>query len=180
MTDPVEAGREEIDGTDTVKVTGGVDAGGGLRRPRPAARTDGATVPPADLEAALQEGVVEAWIGTEDLRPRRVHIVLKGDGTGVAEGVGAIDLDLTADAVGLRRAGGHPGAARRPGARPRRAGRPDRRLAPAAGSIAPSSATLRRSKSSAPSGSSRNASTISLPIGGLVSRSDSASTLAWL
>ena len=30
------------------------------------------------------------------LRPRRVHLVLRGDGTGVVDGVGAIDLDLTA------------------------------------------------------------------------------------
>lgn len=96
MTDPVEAGREEIDGIDTVKVTGGIDAATAFGDLGPLLGSDGSAVTPADLEAALQEGVVEAWIGTEDLRPRRVHVVLKGDGTGVAEGVGAIDLDLTA------------------------------------------------------------------------------------
>jgi hypothetical protein len=96
MTEPTEAGREEIDGTDTVKVTGGIDAAAAFGDLGPLLGSGGTTVPPAELEAALEEGVVEAWIGTEDLRPRRVHIILKGDGTGVVEGVGAIDLDLTA------------------------------------------------------------------------------------
>ncbi len=39
---------------------------------------------------------------------------------------------------------------------------------------------MRTSNSSSPSGSSRNASRISRPIGGLVERRDRASTLAWL
>lgn len=56
----------------------------------------------------------------------------------------------------------------------------DPRSPPPPASRSPSRATLRRSKSSEPSGSARNASTISLPIGGLVRRSESASTLAWL
>lgn len=96
MTDPAEAGREEIDGTDTVKITGGIDAAAAFGDLGPLLGSSGAQVPPAELESALQEGLVEAWIGTEDLRPRRVHLVLKGDGTGVVDGVGAIDLDLTA------------------------------------------------------------------------------------
>ena len=95
MTDPVDAGREEIDGVDTVKVTGGIDAAAAFGDLGPLLGSDAAATP-ADVEQALREGVVEAWIGTEDLRPRRVHIVLRGDGTGVVDGVGAIDLDLTA------------------------------------------------------------------------------------
>ena len=42
----------------------------------------------------------EAWIGTEDLRPRRVRLVLKADGlTGLP--VSSLDLDLTADLSGF-------------------------------------------------------------------------------
>jgi len=91
MTDPVEAGREEIDGTDTVKITGAIDAAAASTTSARCWERTRAPCRRADLEAALQEGVVEAWIGTEDLRPRRVHIVLKGDGTGLVEGVGPID-----------------------------------------------------------------------------------------
>lgn len=96
VTDPVEAGREDVDGSPTVKVTGGVDAARAFAD-LPLLQAEGAAaVPPARLEAALKDGTVEAWIGTEDLRPRRVHIVLKADGTGVVDGVRTIDVDLTA------------------------------------------------------------------------------------
>lgn len=95
MTDPVDAGREDIDGVETVKVTGGIDAGAAFGDLGPLLGSDAAATPAA-VERALREGAVEAWIGTEDLRPRRVHIILRGDGTGVVDGVGAIDLDLTA------------------------------------------------------------------------------------
>ncbi len=95
MTEPVEAGREEIDGTPTVKVTGGVDAVAAFGDLAPLLQAGSPAANRKDLEAALKEGVVEAWIGTEDLRPRRIHILLKADGTGVVNGVGAIDLDLT-------------------------------------------------------------------------------------
>jgi hypothetical protein len=40
---------------------------------------------------------VEAWIGTEDLLPRRVRLDMSADGSRVAEGVGAVDIDLTAN-----------------------------------------------------------------------------------
>jgi hypothetical protein len=99
MKDPVTAGREDIDGSPTVKVTGAVDAAAAFADLAPLLQAGGssaARVPPARLRAALKEGTVEAWIGTRDLRPRRVHIVLKADGTGIVAGVGAIDLDLTA------------------------------------------------------------------------------------
>lgn len=97
MTNPVDAGPEEIDGTSTVKITGGIDAGRAFADLAPLLQSSGAPAADAtDLKAAVSVGTVEAWIGTEDLRPRRVHIVLKADGTGVVDGVGAIDLDLTA------------------------------------------------------------------------------------
>ena len=55
---------------------------------------------PAQAQKALQTGTVEAWIGTEDLRPRRVHLVLKAGGlTGLP--VRSVDLDLTADLSGF-------------------------------------------------------------------------------
>jgi hypothetical protein len=98
MTDPVEAGREDIDGTSTVKVTGGVDAVTALNDLVPLLQRDdtAVAVDTEAFEAAVTTGTIEAWIGTEDLRPRRVHVVLKADGAGVVPGVKAIDIDLTA------------------------------------------------------------------------------------
>lgn len=96
MTEPAETAREEIDGTPTVKVSGGVDAVAAFADLAPLLGGDPAEASDAALEAAVEEGTVEVWIGTEDLRPRRIHLVLKADGTDVVEGVGAIDIDLTA------------------------------------------------------------------------------------
>lgn len=97
LKDPVEAGREDLDGTPTVKVSGDVDAATALADLAPLLQIDGSVVVNTEeLEAAVKTGTVEAWIGTEDLRPRRVRVVLKADGlTGLP--VRAIDLDLTAD-----------------------------------------------------------------------------------
>ncbi|HTI35085.1 MAG TPA: LppX_LprAFG lipoprotein [Miltoncostaea sp.] len=95
-TQPQEAGRETIDGTSVVKITGTLDPTKALTDLGPALGASG-TVTPAQARRALQTATAEFWVATEDLRPRRVHVVLKGDGTGVVDGVGAIDLDLTAD-----------------------------------------------------------------------------------
>lgn len=95
-TDPAEAGREDIDGTSTVKITGTLDPAKALGDLGPVLGATG-DVTPAEARRALQEGTAEFWIGTGDLLPRRVHVVLRGDGRGVVDGVGAIDLDLTAD-----------------------------------------------------------------------------------
>lgn len=93
-TDPVEAGREEIDGEQTVKITGALDPAAALGDLGPL--LGAGSVTSAQARRALREGTVEFWIGTEDLLPRRLHLVLKADGAGIAEGVGAIDIDLTA------------------------------------------------------------------------------------
>lgn len=94
-TDPQEAGREDIDGTSTVKITGTLDPAKALGDLAPALGAGDVT--PAQARRALTQGTAEFWVGTGDLLPRRVHVVLKGDGTGVVDGLGAIDLDLTAD-----------------------------------------------------------------------------------
>ena len=94
-TEPQEAGREEVDGTQTVKITGTLDPSKALGDLGPVLGASG-DITAAEARRALQEGTAEFWIGTEDLLPRRVHVVLRGDGQGVLDGVGAIDLDLTA------------------------------------------------------------------------------------
>ena len=94
-TDPAEAGREDVDGDPTVKLTGTLDPAAALGDLGPLLGTGAIT--PAQARRAVSEGTVEMWIGTEDLLPRRVHLVLKADGTGVADGVGKVDIDLTAD-----------------------------------------------------------------------------------
>jgi len=95
-TDPQEAGREEVGGDQTVKITGALDPQKALADLGPVLGASG-DVTPAEARRALREGTAEFWVGTGDLLPRRVHIVLRGDGAGVTDGVGAIDLDLTAD-----------------------------------------------------------------------------------
>jgi hypothetical protein len=94
-TRPAEAGRENIEGTDTVKVTGTVDAQKALTDLAPVLGLD--KVDAAGARAALRTGTVEAWIGTEDLLPRRVHLVLSADGSDISSTVGPVDLDLTAN-----------------------------------------------------------------------------------
>jgi hypothetical protein len=93
--DPMDAGREEIDGTPTAKVTAGLDPESTLADLGPLLQIEGLT--PEQARAALTEGVLEAWIGTEDLLPRRVRLVLEGDASGLGGGVRTIELDLTAD-----------------------------------------------------------------------------------
>jgi hypothetical protein len=93
--DPVDAGREEVDGTPTAKVTADLDPERALADLGPLLRAEDVT--PAQARAAVGEGGIEAWIGAEDLLPRRVRLTLRGDGSGLGGGVGVIDLDLTAD-----------------------------------------------------------------------------------
>ena len=97
ITEPTEAGREDIDGTSTVKVTGTVDAAAALADLQPLLASDGSVViNEQQARKALEGSTVEAWIGTEDLLPRRVHLVLKATGlTGLP--VTSLDLDLTVD-----------------------------------------------------------------------------------
>jgi len=93
--DPAEAGREEVGGDPTVRIRADVDP---VRAIGDLGPLLGIQPPePAEARAAVREGTVETWVGTEDLLPRRVRLVLDADGSRLAEGVGAIDLDLTAD-----------------------------------------------------------------------------------
>ncbi|MGD9573798.1 MAG: hypothetical protein AB7V62_18120 [Thermoleophilia bacterium] len=94
-TDPQETAREEIDGVSTVKITAGIDPEAALGDLAPLLGTGEIT--PAQAAAAVRQGSLEMWIGTGDLLPRRVHLVLQADGTGLDAGVGAVDIDLTAD-----------------------------------------------------------------------------------
>jgi hypothetical protein len=95
MVDPVEEGREDIDGTETVKVAGQVSAERSLGSLAPVLGGEAPTA--AEARAALRQGRVEAWIGTEDLLPRRVHLVLDADGARLSDAVGNVAIDLTAD-----------------------------------------------------------------------------------
>ena len=97
MARPASSPGEDIDGAPTVKVTGTLDPQKALADLAPliTGGNGSAVIDAKKLRRALKEGTVEAWIGTQDLRPRRVHVVLKADGlTGLP--VRALDLDLTA------------------------------------------------------------------------------------
>jgi hypothetical protein len=92
---PVAAGAEEIDGASTVKVEADLDAARALTSLAPVLGVSGVT--PARAAAALRTGRFEAWIGTEDLLPRRVHVTLAADGARLQQDLGDIALDLTVD-----------------------------------------------------------------------------------
>ncbi len=97
MAAPERSAGQDIDGASTVRVSGALDPRTTLADLAPLLTGgDGSLVlTAAQLRRALKEGTVEAWIGTADLRPRRVHLVLKVAGlTGLP--VRALDLDLTA------------------------------------------------------------------------------------
>ncbi len=94
-TNPADAGHESIDGTDTVKVTGTVDAAKALTDLGPLLGVGKVAV--ADAEKAVRTGTVEFWIGTGDLLPRRIHLVLDADGSAINSTVGAVNIDLTAN-----------------------------------------------------------------------------------
>lgn len=93
--DPVETARVEVDGTATVQLTSDLDPQKALTDLGPLLQIDGVTAEQA--QAAVSEGSLVTWIGTEDLLPRRVRLVLRGDGSGLDGGLGAIAIDLTAD-----------------------------------------------------------------------------------
>jgi hypothetical protein len=93
--DPAEAGREDVDGTETVRVTGTVDAAKALTDLGPLLGSG--TISAAEARTAVRTGTVEFWIGTEDLLPRRIHLVLDADGSGISSTVGVVDVDLTAN-----------------------------------------------------------------------------------
>jgi lipoprotein LprG len=93
-TNPVEEGREEVDGTETVRVAGEIDAEQALAGLTPLLGGEAPTA--AQARAALRQGTAEFWVGVEDLLPRRVRLVLDADAARVAEGVGQVSIDLTA------------------------------------------------------------------------------------
>lgn len=94
-SDPGIAGREEVDGTETVRVTAALDPAAALDDLGPLLGTGGAT--PEQARRAVRTGTLEAWIGAADLLPRRVRVVLQGDASELGAGVSSVDLDFTAD-----------------------------------------------------------------------------------
>lgn len=81
VADPRRAGEEEIGGEPTVRIRGAIDPD----------RAE-AELAPLLGEGLRPTGAVEAWVGTEDLLPRRVRLDARGEGRGVREA----DVDLTA------------------------------------------------------------------------------------
>lgn len=88
ITSPRLEGREEIDGVDTVHMTGEVDLDVVSRDTlNVLARLPSSTITPDEIRRsipevrrALTERSVEMWIGTADLLPRRVVVNLRFDG----------------------------------------------------------------------------------------------------
>jgi hypothetical protein len=85
---PREVGREKVDGVDTVHLRGALDTRRASADLVAAARSLGlarsGAVTPAQLRAAqrqaraaLKGGIVDIWIGTEDLQPRREAAAVK-------------------------------------------------------------------------------------------------------
>ena len=81
VAEPEQAGEEEVGGAPTVRIRGAIDPG----------RAE-AELAPFLGEGLRPTGSVEAWVGTEDLVPRRVRLEARGEGRGVREA----DIGLTA------------------------------------------------------------------------------------
>jgi hypothetical protein len=94
-TSPAEAGREDVGGDPTVMIRGEIDARRAVADLASVLGLD--DVSPADARAAVREGTVEAWVGTEDLLPRRVRLLLDADGSRLSPDLGAVEIDLTAE-----------------------------------------------------------------------------------
>jgi lipoprotein LprG len=94
-TDPADEGREEVDGTETVRVSGEIDAERALGSLAPLLGGEAPTA--AQARAALRRGTAEFWVGVEDLLPRRVRLVLDADAARITEGVGAVSIELLAN-----------------------------------------------------------------------------------
>lgn len=104
-TKPSDAGREAVDGTDTVHLTASVDVGEvldaasaalGAIQNAPISRA-GLEQSRPQLEAALTERVVDLWIGTADLLPRRIKVRLRFSGRVDAISAlrsASVDLDM--------------------------------------------------------------------------------------
>lgn len=103
MTDPRETGREDVEGEPTVKLSGGVDPQAVLADIGPLLGQAGAAAPdPAAVADALKDGTVDVWVGTEDLRPRRVKVVLDvPDATALSPDVRSLNVDLTVTVTGF-------------------------------------------------------------------------------
>lgn len=93
VTQPRETGRGEVGGDPTVTIAGEVDAEEAIATLTSAGVLDASAR--ARAGDILERGTIEAAIGTEDLLPRSVRLVLSGDGTSADAGVGAFDIDLT-------------------------------------------------------------------------------------
>lgn len=102
MTDPRETGREDVEGEPTVKLTGGVDPQAVLADIGPLLGQAGPAAPEADaVAAALEGGTVDVWVNAEDLRPRRVHVVLDvPDASAIAPDLRSLAVDVTATVTG--------------------------------------------------------------------------------
>lgn len=94
---PREVGRADVDGDPTVQIAGAIDPEAVLADLGPLLGTAGGAAPdPAAVREALADGEVNVWVGTEDLRPRRVRVRLDiPDASAIASGVEALSADLT-------------------------------------------------------------------------------------
>lgn len=73
---PREAGRETVDGVPTVHLTGTVGSVALTDLAGQISALDGEAFTGSESAATLRRGTVDAWIGTQDLLPRRVAIDL--------------------------------------------------------------------------------------------------------
>lgn len=109
---PIEVGRERVDGSPTVHLSGRIEtakASEDLAGALGAARSLGllpAAAPSPDerreqvrqLRAALRDTAIDAWIGTADLQPRRVAAAVRiGSPVDLLPGIRSTSIDLQTD-----------------------------------------------------------------------------------
>jgi hypothetical protein len=101
MTDPEETAREDVEGEPAVRLSGRVDPEAVLADIGPLL---GSTAGAPDRDAvadALRDGTVDVWVGTEDLRPRRVRVDLRvPDARALSPQLRSLTVDLTVTVTG--------------------------------------------------------------------------------
>jgi hypothetical protein len=86
-------GNERVGDTETVAVSGSLVPERALAALRPLL---GPEAPIPDAADAVS-GTATIWLGTADLFPRRITVIVRGDAGRLAAGAGALDLSITAD-----------------------------------------------------------------------------------
>lgn len=96
MLGPEDAGRESVDGVQTAHLTGTVDPRALTELASLVGKLSGRPETAVERPSRLRAGALEAWIGTDDLLPRRIRLSMRTDGElRSLPGLASLQIDAT-------------------------------------------------------------------------------------